>query len=499
MTGVDVEAIRAAYPIAQVVADSGVTLRPAGHGYLGCCPFHDDTTPSLSVDGRPGRYHCFGCGASGDVIDYIARLHRVGFRDAVAHLTGMPPTPDPLNEPASRATVRPPTDQPPRAEPLTREQAFTINRLAWAHYTSLTRHTFAIAYLQRRRRIDVRALEDQTGSFVVGAAGAGWTDLVDALRRNGVTDEELLALDLAQVSSRGHLVNTLRNRIIVPVRDWDQPDQIAGFIRRDTTGHPRAPKYRNPTHTPVFDKAQMLYQPCARQSSSLEGSNVVVVEGPLDALAIAAVAANTGRAHEFAPVSLAGTATTRTQTERLLALARASGGPLVLAFDADAAGTAATRAWIDTLRHHSEPSAIARTLVAHLPTSWDPADWLAHHGPAGLRTFDPTRLGDRFGPVPPGAEIVALALAEHARTGPTGADPTPAVIEALRPLAMRLPARHTRLLLATATSEMTRSGWNANHTFTQALYATGWPTSAPTREHVTPPTGGRLAPVLAMP
>ncbi len=382
------------------------------------------------------------------------------------------------------------------ADAMARERAFAINRLAWSHYTSPNRQTFAAAYLRRRRGIDARALEDQTGSFVVGTAGAGWTDLIDVLHRNGVRDEELLALDLAQVSSRGHLVNTLRNRIIVPVHDWDQPDQIARLIGRDTTGHPRAPKYRNPTHTPVFDKAQMLYRPAARQSSSLEGSTVVVVEGPLDALAIAAAAANTPNANQLVPVSLAGTAASAIQTARVLSLARAAGGPLVLALDADQAGAAATRAWIDTIRNDSDTETLARTLVARLPAGWDPADWLAHHGPAGLRAFDPKQAGQQFGPVPPGAHVVALTLAEHARSGQHGNNPTLAVIDALRPLAPHLSARHTRLLLATATREMSRQGWNADHSFTRALHATGWPPTTTIRERAIAPTANRPVPAL---
>ena len=133
-----------------------------------------------------------------------------------------------------------------------------------------------------------------------------------------------------------------------------------------------------------------------------------------------------------------------------------------------------------------------------LPAS-EAADWLAHHGAAGLSAFKPGHVGQRFGPVPPGAELVQLALAEHARTGATGADPTHAVVEALRPLATRLPTRHTRLLLATAAREMTRQGWNANHTFTRALHATGLLTPSPTREQAITPTTGCLAPALALP
>ena len=81
--GIDIADLRRRHPIQDVVAASGVELRATGRGWMGCCPFHDDATASLSVAGVPDRFHCFGCGATGDVIDYVARLHGVGFRDAV--------------------------------------------------------------------------------------------------------------------------------------------------------------------------------------------------------------------------------------------------------------------------------------------------------------------------------------------------------------------------------------------------------------------------------
>ena len=89
----DVAAIRARHPLVDAVTAAGVDLRPSGHGWIGCCPFHDDATPSLSVDGVPDRFHCFGCGATGDVIDFVGRIHNLPFRDAVALLeSGSLPT-----------------------------------------------------------------------------------------------------------------------------------------------------------------------------------------------------------------------------------------------------------------------------------------------------------------------------------------------------------------------------------------------------------------------
>ena len=82
----DVAAVRYDHPIEVVVAASGVELTGRGQGFMGCCPFHDDSTASLSVGGVPDRFHCFWCGAGGDVIEYVALLNGLSFVDAVRAL-----------------------------------------------------------------------------------------------------------------------------------------------------------------------------------------------------------------------------------------------------------------------------------------------------------------------------------------------------------------------------------------------------------------------------
>ena len=88
---IDVAEVRRAHPIHEVAA-SGVELQPRGHGFVGCCPFHEDVTPPVRGR-RPDRFHCFGCGASGDVIDYVRRRFDLGFVEAVASLESGEPKP----------------------------------------------------------------------------------------------------------------------------------------------------------------------------------------------------------------------------------------------------------------------------------------------------------------------------------------------------------------------------------------------------------------------
>ena len=121
----DVAAVRHDYPIEAVVAASGIELTRRGRGFMGCCPFHDDSTASLSVGGVPDRFHCFGCGAGGDVIEYVHRFTGLAFPGAVQALQsgtafrGAAPSP---TRPVQRLTRA--------AEPTTTPQrGHTINNL----------------------------------------------------------------------------------------------------------------------------------------------------------------------------------------------------------------------------------------------------------------------------------------------------------------------------------------------------------------------------------
>ena len=448
---VDVATLRATHPLPEVVAAGGVRLRAQGRGWMGCCPFHDDTTASLSVDGVPDRFHCFGCGATGDVIDFVQRLYGLTFPEAVAHLQGQTPHPR-LTQPGRRppgSMVRQVLPECPAWPPP--DRAHEVNALAFAHYARPVAHATAVSHLRRRRGIDVTALETKLGAAVVGHTGHGWTTLTDHLRDAGVTDDELLALDLAQPTRRGTLIDTLRDRLVVPVTTGD--GRIAGLIGRDTSGDPRAPKYRNPTRTTTYDKATTCYQPAPTRNPN---ATVVLVEGPVDALAVAATTADAGRLPEFTALTAGGVAVTAAHAARAAHLTE---GALVVGMDGDTAGRDGTTRWVDHLAIHAGRP----VLVADLPTGRDPGDWLAQHGPNGLLLLDPAHAGAPGGPRQAGPEIVRATLARRPR------DPVHAVFVALQPLLAALPAPQATDLATGATAEMTRQGWNPDHAFARAL------------------------------
>jgi len=476
---VDVEDVRRRHPIEEVVAASGVELHRAGRGWMGCCPFHDDTTASLSVAGVPDRFHCFGCGASGDVIDFIGHLHGVGFGEAVAvldntpagrmPLSSLPRVPTVAHGPGSRVIA----DVDPG-------RGYEINAFAWKWFSQPVAHTFAVSYLRHRRSIDLRSAELELGQALVGHTGHGWTALVDHLHTRGVTSDELVAMDLAQPSRQGRLIDTLRDRLIIPIT---QPDgRISGFVGRDTSGHPRAPKYRNPTRTATFDKSECLYRPTHR---SVPDAAVVLVEGALDALAITAAASVPRLIEQLAPCATLGTTATPAQAQLALGL---SCEPVVIAFDGDHAGADGTLRWVDALCRQAGRLA----LVSRLPHGLDPADWLARHGPDGLVAFHPaqrhtarTTAGDAqvqaASPHLPGRELATLACA--------GSNPASTLISDLDRLRPLLNSGAFNDLADGAITEMTRQGFNRGDAFARELTCALAQDSRPpprSREHPTP-------------
>jgi len=373
MARVDVAALRAAHQIEAVVAASGIELRPSGRGFMACCPFHvDDRNPSMSVGGVEGRYHCFACGAGGDVIDYVARFNGIGFREAAERLAARAPFTNAERPMAVPVPIRRDPADGPLFNRTSASRVFEVNELAWAYFTERPNLVAAEQYMIAERRIDVRAIRSVTdGAPVVGFAPSSWRRLADTLLREGVTPDELVDADL--VSRRDYrLVDAFRGRVVVPVRDAF--GRIEGFIGRDVTGDKRAAKYRNPTLTATFDKSQFLYRP-TRHMLSADG-HVAVVEGVMDALAITAAAVRNGAVDSVAACSTSGLAVSRVQAAKVMSFSR---NPVAIALDADEAGFTGAARWVQEL------SSLGRdTEVIRLPDGLDPADWLAHQGPAGL-------------------------------------------------------------------------------------------------------------------
>jgi DNA primase len=403
----------------------------------------------------PDRFHCFGCGAGGDVIEYVHRFTGLSFTGAVQALQSG--TAFHGAAPSIMREVR----RPARAaeQTTTPQRARAINNLAWELFTTPASIDVAETYLRDARGIDIGPLcEARGGEPIAGYARTEWRAMTRHLQSHGVATTELLELDLAQRSRAGELIDTYRGRLIVPV--LREGGGIDGFIGRDTTGDPRAPKYRNPTRTPTFDKSSALYRPTHHGLDA--GANVVVVvEGVLDALAIAAAAAQSGELAMFAPATTSGVTVSDVQARAVLAL---HPKPPIIALDGDQAGREGTDRWLTALCVERGRTA----LVTRLHDGVDPAEWLQHQGARGLRAFDRRGYSDPATETPspqlPGRDLVGICFDQPG-------EPAGRILDVLTALAMQLSHSATRELIDQAEHEMTERGANTRGEFAQAARA----------------------------
>lgn len=379
MAGIDFDDVRARHHLGAVARRTGLTVPDTGRAMV-CCPLptHDDRRPSMHLDLDRDRYYCFGCQAHGDVIQWICDIEGVRPGHAVAILDdGRPINGVHTGGTTARSYPSRSDLDTPDLERTPPERVRATMQTAWRYYTFTSLRHQAVRYLADRRGIDVGALELEAGRPVVGHTPSRPDGLTHWLRAQHFTDDELVDAGLASHRRDGTVIDFFRDRLLLPVTD--ERGQVAGIIGRATSD--RAPKYLNQALTHSYDKHLVLYRPATH---SLDGdANVIVVEGTLDALAIAACAAASGLSAKYAPISASGLYLSDEQLDRILALHPKAP---VLAGDGDQAGRDANLEWAAriALRHRE-------TVITTWPESDDPASWLATHSEDGLRAV--TRKG----------------------------------------------------------------------------------------------------------
>lgn len=358
----DVALVRERARIDEIIADH-TALRPAGGGRLkGLCPFHQEKTPSFSVDAAKGFYHCFGCSAGGDVFTFLKQREGLEFTEAVEKLAaryGIALRYEQLRSGQRRALGR----RTRITEVLGEAAAFYADALLGEAGEP------ACGYLAGRG-----VAGEALAAFRLGWAPDRWDGLVRHL--GGDVDPELLVeAGLATRGQRG-LIDRFRARIMFPILD-PAGTGVIGFGGRTLPGAaietgPRdgtPPKYINSAESPVYKKAEVLYGLSWARRAIVAEKAALVVEGYMDVIGLHLA----GVRHA---VATCGTALT---AEHLRTLERLAPG-VVLALDADAAGlTAAERA-----RALAEEAGMTGVAVLPLPTGSDPAD-LAQRGASAVR------------------------------------------------------------------------------------------------------------------
>jgi DNA primase len=341
----DIDLVRDRTDLVELAAEV-TKVKRSGRSTMAVCPFHTEKTPSLSIDGARGLYHCFGCGKSGDVFKWVQETQAVDFSGALellARRAGVTLTIDP--EAAKRRSQR---ERLVEATSIAGE--FYMDRLKTGSDAGSAR-----SYL-RSRGYD----GDVVDQFSLGYSPEDWEELVRHLRDRGIRDDTMQKAGLASGTRRGGVVDRFRGRIMFPI--FDLRGDTVGFGARVLDGD--GPKYLNTPETAIYHKSRLLYGLNWAKSDIVRRDTSVVVEGYTDVIAM-------HRAGMPIAVATCGTAL----GEDHLDLLRRFSERVVLAFDADEAGAGAALRGFE----RSVPGDLDLR-VAVLPDGKDPADVVADVG-----------------------------------------------------------------------------------------------------------------------
>lgn len=338
----DIERVRDATDLAELVAEV-TKVKRSGRSVMAVCPFHQEKTPSMSVDRARGLYHCFGCGKGGDLFQFVQETQALDFSDAVellARRSGITLQQDP--DAAKRRDRR-----QMLVDATQKAVEFYVDRLKNGRDAGSAR-----SYL-RGRGYDGEVVE----RFMLGFSPEGGDALVGHLKRAKVSEEVAVAAGLALRARNGRVFDRFRGRIMFPI--YDVRGDAVGFGARLLDGD--GPKYLNSPETPIYRKSRLLYGLNWAKSDIVRQGVAVVVEGYTDVIAL-------HLAGKPLAVATCGTAL----GEEHLDLLRRFSEKVVLMFDADEAGAGASIRGFE----RSVPGDLDLR-VAELPEGKDPADVVA--------------------------------------------------------------------------------------------------------------------------
>jgi len=321
----DIDDIRARVDIVSAV-EPYVTLKRAGRSFKGLCPFHQEKTPSFTVNPDLGTWYCFGsCGEGGDIFKFVQKIENLSFPEALERLAlraGVTLTKEAGRGASARRVGTGHAEEAERPQPGEKDRLYTINMLALRYYKDMLRRApVAQEYLQERQ-IAHAAQED----FQIGFAPDAWNGLSGHLEQKGISLADAAKAGLVTQGERGYF-DKLRGRLVFPILDVHE--RPVAFGGRLIEGEVRAgvPKYWNSPETPVFSKSGTLYGLWrARKAIAAQGRSVVV-EGYTDVVAC----------HQAGFENVVATLGTSLTEEHVKVLARLA-PTVLLAFDADSAG-----------------------------------------------------------------------------------------------------------------------------------------------------------------
>ena len=329
-----------------------VPLTSKGGSYWGCCPFHNEKTPSFHVLQDKQFYHCFGCKKGGGVINFIMEIENLSYPDAIRFL-------------ARRVNLPVPEEENDGGTEKLRRRMLELNRDAarWYYQTLQGPEGAAVrAYLQKRqirRGIAVR--------FGMGAAPDSWDSLLRAMTQKGYSKDELVRAGLVVQNKKGGLYDKFRNRLMLPV--IDVRGDVVGFGSRVLDKS--EPKYMNTTETLTYSKRRVLYG--LNLAKKTKRPNIILCEGNLDVVTLHQAGFDNA-------VASMGTALTVEQTRLLSRYTK----ELVLCYDNDNAGRLATQRALEILDKSEFTVRVLKLpnkMVDGQPTKQDADDFIKNFGP----------------------------------------------------------------------------------------------------------------------
>lgn len=338
-------------------ASSFMSLKKSGKSYMACCPFHNEKTPSFHIDRDKQLFHCFGCGASGNFVQFVMRMEGLDYRDAIRFL-------------ADRAGITIPENGIRQSTKLTqrKDAIYEMNKIAARFFFDTLmdpekgrtgRKYFSERKLSRKTII----------RFGLGYAPDSYDALLKHLKSKGYNEAQIVDAGLA-VTRRNNTVDKFRNRVMFPI--INVRGKVIGFGGR-VLGSNTAPdgfklaKYLNTPETPVFDKGSNLFALNLAKNSN--ASDLILCEGYMDVITVHQAGIDNA-------VATLGTAITDSQAKLMLRYGR----EILICYDMDEAGTKAALRAIDIISE-----AGGRSRVIRIKGAKDPDEFITKYGVAGFK------------------------------------------------------------------------------------------------------------------
>lgn len=357
-----IERLRSHFPVSHVIGKR-IALKKHGREHMGLCPFHKEKTPSFTVSDEKGFFHCFGCGAHGDAIEFVRKYDHMSYREAVEKLANAAGIPMPVESDFTREKIE-------REKSL--YDAMEEASKWFEHQLSLASGVRARDYLAERG-IAAQTIQH----FRLGLAPDGRDNLKKHLLSLKFTEAQLAEAGLIIQIESGVSYDRFRNRLMFPIRDTS--GRIIAFGGR-LIGAPRshgssdrhpAPKYLNSPETPIFKKGETLYNMDTARKAAREKDEIIIVEGYMDVIAL-------WQAGLPQCVATLGTAVTAEHLQRIWRVTKEP----ILCLDGDEAGKRAMLRAAELALPLLKPGLSLR--FSTLPQGEDPDSLLRSQGVAGM-------------------------------------------------------------------------------------------------------------------